>query len=83
MVDASVFPTNPSIYSRSTQRAGMSSFYVRAGGLFFLFLGALWAGLGLYVSELLVVGLGGAIAVAGTVLLGLAPRIAERAAKTP
>ncbi len=60
----------------------MSSFYVRVGGFVFLVLGALWAALGFYVSELLVVGLGGAIAVAGTVLLGLAPRIAERAAET-
>lgn len=59
----------------------MSTLYIRAGGLVFLLLGAVWAGLGLYTSELLIVGLGGSIAVAGTVLLGLAPRIEARRAE--
>ena len=54
------------------------SMLVRAGGLVFLLLGALWAALGLWLPSMLLVGVGGMIAVAGTVLLGLAPRIAER-----
>ena len=56
----------------------MSSLYVRLGGLVFLLLGALWVGLGFWASELLVVGLGGAIAVAGAVLLALASGIVDR-----
>ena len=49
---------------------------VRAGGLVFLLLGAGWAGVGLWLPSLTLTAVGGMIAVAGTVLLGLAPRIA-------
>lgn len=54
------------------------SMVVRAGGLVFLLLGGAWASLGLWLPSLLLVAVGGLIAVAGTVLLGLAPRIADR-----
>lgn len=56
----------------------MSTTYVRAGGLVFLLLGALWAGVGLWLPDILIVAAGGMVAVAGTFLLALAPRIAER-----
>ena len=52
--------------------------YVRAGGLVFLLLGALWVAVGLWSSLVLVVAAGAMVAVAGTVLLGLAPRIDDR-----
>jgi len=56
----------------------MVTTYVRAGGLVFLLFGALWAAVGLWLPDILLVAVGGVIAVAGTVLLALASRMARR-----
>lgn len=53
----------------------VTEFYVKLAGVVFLLLGAVWAGVGLWLSEFLITVSGGLAGAAGVVLLGLAPRL--------
>jgi len=49
--------------------------YVKLLGAVFLLLGATWAGIGLWLSELVITFAGGLAGAAGIALLGVAPKM--------
>lgn len=55
---------------------------VKLMGAAFLVLGALWVGLGFWLSDIFIIVGGGLAGAAGVVLLGLAPRMDEESEQT-